>query len=290
MRLIAAIGFLLPKRAFLFLALVLCTPPVGSKTISLFSTPNPLGPYTLALIKLALSYSDTEYDILSISKEFSFARRVMETKENRISVLWGGAYLQKESGLQAIKIPIFKGLMGYRLFLISKSNKNAFSAIDRFSQLTKFTYGQGQGWADSAILSHNNLNVFEVDNYNNLFPMVAANRFDLLPRGSIEIWAELDNRPHLGLAVEKNVALYYPLPFYFYVNKDNIALENDLSRGLNAAILDKSFDNLFYNFPLIKEAIKKSRLNERKIFTLENPNFIGKNPFESEHYWHKPGE
>ena len=103
--------------------------------------------------------------------------------------------------------------------------------------------------------------------YSGLFGMLNANRIDWVPRSVNEIWAEAARHPEL--AIEPHIALHYPTADYFFVNRNNPALAENVRQGLEAALADGSFERLFYLHygPLIQRA----RLDQRLIIELPNP-------------------
>lgn len=140
------------------------------------------------------------------------------------------------------------------------------------SQLKEqYKAGFGSQWADMEILRINQIPVIGTVKYSNLFRMLSAKRFDYFPRGINEIWQEVstmkDSYPNL--AVEPKLALYYPYPVYFFVNKANEKLANRLERGLKIAIADGTFKALFLKYH--QAMIKQASLQDRRLFTLENP-------------------
>ncbi|MCP3922029.1 MAG: hypothetical protein GY714_05515 [Desulfobacterales bacterium] len=54
-----------------------------------------------------------------------------------------------------IRIPLNKGLVSYRLFLIHKDNADQFKQISTIDRLKKLIPGQGLGWNDVDILKCN---------------------------------------------------------------------------------------------------------------------------------------
>ncbi|MFP5393583.1 MAG: hypothetical protein ACLGI6_18875, partial [Gammaproteobacteria bacterium] len=68
-----------------------------------------------------------------------------------------------------------------------------------------------------------------------LFAMLAVKRFDYFPRGLFEVWAEAAMPENRGLTIENSLMLYYEMPLYFWVRRDNVALAKRLERGLKLA-------------------------------------------------------
>lgn len=178
----------------------------------------------------------------------------------------------REQQFLAIRIPILQGILGYRVLMVHKDHLPLFANIHNINELTaRFRAGFGTQWADLAILKENGLSVTPVVKYDGLFKMLEKQRFDYIPRGINEAWQELitfaDDCPNLAIA--PSIALYYPYPVYFFVNKHNTALANRIERGLNIALRDGSFRKLFLRYH--QDDILRADLRHRKIFKLSNP-------------------
>jgi ABC-type amino acid transport substrate-binding protein len=124
--------------------------------------------------------------------------------------------------------------------------------------------------------------------YESLFRMIEAGRVDIFPRGIGEIFEELGTREHSlsNVIIEPDLLLYYPWPYYFFVNKDNTALAERLENGLLKMIDDGSFDEIFWRFH--GEAIGRARLDERRIIRLTNPLLPPSTPLDDERLWFQP--
>lgn len=150
---------------------------------------------------------------------------------------------------RAVRIPLRKGILGYRIALIARDRQAEIDKIRNLGDLRKVSIGQGIGWGDVAIYEANGIKVHTAG-YENLFKMVAANRIDLFPRGISEIFPEYAARDDVipDLAVEKNLLIYYPWPYYFFFNKSNNALAKRVETGLGKMMKDGSFDALFLKY------------------------------------------
>ncbi|MBI3146437.1 MAG: amino acid ABC transporter substrate-binding protein, partial [Pseudogulbenkiania sp.] len=187
-----------------------------------------------------------------------------------------------------VRIPIEKGLLGYRVALISQDRQPAIDRVRTLADLRKLTIGQGIGWGDTDLYRYNGVKVFEA-NYNSLFSMVSSGRFDLFPRGVGEVFAEYDaySGRHPKLAIEKNLVLYYPWPYYFFFNrKTGAPLANRVEEGLRMMIRDGSFDTWFQNH--YGAAIRRANLAGRRIIRLENPSLPEATPLDDASLWYKP--
>ncbi|PKI13880.1 hypothetical protein [Colwellia sp. 12G3] len=228
--------------------------------------------YYLALLELALENSKEEFGEYQLQKAIQpmFQNRaIVEIKNNRnLSVIWTMTSQKREQELNAIRIPILRGLGGYRIFLIQEGQQDKFSKIKSAKQLKKLYAGQGYDWPDSYILTDNQYRLITGPGHTTLFNMLQHGRFDYMPRALHEPWNEV--AMFKGLQVESSLALHYPSPYYFFVSNDNPKLKKRIEIGLIKAEKNGSFLRLFDNHPVTKNMLATAKLGQRKILKLKN--------------------
>jgi len=226
--------------------------------------------YYVKLLDLALSKTGVQY-ALHPNETPMVSPRVMQKMETNdgIDVTWGPTTREQEQRLLPIRIPIDKGILGWRLFLIKKQDRHLFEDIHSLEQLKSVSAGLQRYWSDTEILRANGMKVVDTTHYEALFDMLAADRFHYFPRGVGEIWDEQKSHADQGLEVEQHLALHYPAYTYFFVSKKNAKLGGLIEQGLHASMKDGSFDKLFEQYN--GEAIKRAHLNTRTVFELKNP-------------------
>ena len=239
---------------------------------------------TLVMDKTKDTYGDYKISAHSTSIPQARALKMLEA-DLKITLLWTMTSKAREESLGAIYFPLQKGLLGHRVFIIRKQDQIRFSNINSLEQLKQLTAGQGHDWPDTKILISNGLPVEKSPDYDSLFAMLKAHRFDYYPRGITEATGELEQLNDDSLTLESRLLLRYPAPLYFFVNKNNQRLKNRLTEGLMQAHRDGSFDALFYNQPSIKKALHHSNLENRRIFDLANPDTLNKDGFEKSEFW-----
>lgn len=275
--------------AICIMVLLLSSQNIHASTLLHTKSNDPKEVLVLEILKLALSKNEQNksYQYEPYSSFLTEARLFQMVKDRTLSVMWAGTQEKYEQELLPIRIPVLKGLLGHRIFIIRSDDQSRFDNIERFEQLQNIPLGQGRFWGDTAILQHNNLNTITPVKYESLFHMLEGSRFDYFPRAVHEPFSEVELRKELNLAVEKNILLVYPFAMYFFVNRSDIELANDIDTGFRAAIADGSYNALFFNHPMIKEAIDKSNLKSRTVFRLNNPNLSPETPLEDETMWLK---
>ena len=281
--------FQLPVFIILLMILGVCQAAFAEvKTLRVNDSNDPNGDYAVAMIKLALDHMDTKYNVDVGKENMTQARANEEVKTGKLDLIWTTTDKATEEELEPIRIPLFKGLLGCRIFIINKKNQHKFDQVKTFEDLKKLTYGQGKTWADGKILEANGLTVIKTYKYDNLFYMVDGDRFDAFPRGVHEPFGEIEKRPDLNLGVENSILLIYKMDLYLYTRKENRKFAKELEEGFNKAIADGSFDQLFYSSPQVKDIMEKANMKNRKVFYLENPTLHKDTPLDRKELWADP--
>jgi len=117
--------------------------------------------------------------------------------------------------------------------------------------------------------------------------MLSYNRFDAFSRGANEILDEYQsrNKTYPDLVIEKNIALFYQLPMYFWFANTNegAILAKRVSEGMHKMIEDGTYDNIFSRY--FGNAIKRLNLANRRIFKIKNPFLSNKTPVNDSKMW-----
>ncbi|XOV80544.1 MAG: substrate-binding periplasmic protein [Aestuariibacter sp.] len=243
--------------------------------------------YTLELLNKALFTAGERY----ISQPLGYYPprgrdfNMMEKKEG-IDIMWGSARRDRESRFLAIRIPIFKGLIGWRIPLVMNEQKDMFKTVDTLSELTKLRPGQYFRWTDTAILRENGIDVFAVNTRETLMDMLVSGKFDYYPRAVIEIEYEYQQNKARGVVIDDHILMIYPTAFYYYVHKENKALARNLNKGLEQMIVNGEMDRLFdKHFGAI---LNQMAIHRRHIFRLQNSNIPDTAPLSRSELWLDP--
>lgn len=277
---------------FFSLLMVAALPVQAAKPLSVVHPDRPSAidaryDFQIRLLKMALDKSGVAYHMRPSSIKMEQGRSLLQLEKGEdIDVLWSMTSREREQKLRPIRIPIDRGLTGYRVFLIKQENLQKFSRVRTLEQLRRYEAGQGTHWPDTRILQANGLNVYGATAYENLFSMLDAKRFDYFPRSITEVWDEIEAHPGRNLVIEPTILLTYPTAAYYFVNKNNEALASAIESGLLRAIRDGSFDLLFDEY--YGEFIRKADLRNRKVIRLQNPLLSEKTPFSQRHFWFHP--
>lgn len=244
--------------------------------------------YQFKLLKLALERSGLAYELRPATRTMSQARQkvALANRTGSIDVAWFGASKRAESKLKPVYIPIFKGLLGWRIAFIHADKQPAFRKVETLADLRVFNAIQGLSWPDTDILRHSGIEVGEA-RYDLLPRMIAGGRADWFPRSVIEIWPEKKRwqGQYPELAIERHFAVVYRFALLFYVAPGDDELHRAIREGLKAAHADGSVDELFRNDPAVKKALAKANLSERTRIELPNPLITDALKAIPEKYW-----
>jgi hypothetical protein len=246
--------------------------------------------YWIGLLKLALDKSGHPYNIKPvIEKNMSHARLINSLSNNGpVNIAFMGTNKHTEQKLLAIYIPVFRGLMGYRVMMTTQDSMRYFANVSDVTQLKNVNFGLGFDWADEPIMKDANLTVITAP-YDDLFKMLAGGRFDAISRAAHEIKAEHDIvvKSHPKLTIEPNLIFAYRLPSFFFVGPNNSKLAKVITLGLENAYKDGSFLTYFKNHPVIISALNLINQPNRKWINLQNNHLSDKVNNINSLYWLK---
>ena len=243
--------------------------------------------YPIQVLNLALRESGVPFEMRASPVHMSQSRALQQLAAGTdVNVIWSMTTTERERNLLPIRIPIDKGLLGWRVFLINKDRAADFTKIKALKDLRGLQAGQGHDWPDTEILRANGLTVQTGTTYDGMFNMLKARRFDYFPRSLIEVWGEQKAFGGQELEIERTLILHYPTAFYFFVNKKDHKLAQTLERGLNQAIANGRFDQLFQQ--TYGDLLSRANLAGRTRLTLHNPLLPLATPLERKALWMAP--
>lgn len=239
----------------------------------------------LGILKVAIRQIEPNAKFESPSEFIPQFRAEADVLNGTMSVVWGSSTPEREAKLKAIQIPAIKGLLGHRIFIIRPEDQYKFDRVRTLDDLKKLKAGQGIDWGDTAILRAAGLNVVTANRYESLFFMADGGRFDYFPRGVHEPWEELNLNADLNLTVEKNLMLVYPLTMTYYVAPNNQELHDIIYQGLERAIQNGAYDEFFLNHPMVRDALEKSNVSQRRVIRIDNPYLPASTPLDRPEFW-----
>jgi hypothetical protein len=246
--------------------------------------------YQEALLKLALDKTGVRYKMVASSRLKYQSKALRQLKENiEVNVVWSMTDRQREDDLLPIRIPLAKGLIGWRVFLSHKNKPFYSKPMNDLSDLLVYSAVQGIDWPDTKILQANGFNVLGAQNHSEAVKLLSRQQADFYPRSVIEVLNELKQEgADPDIKLKKGIALQYKAAMYFFVNKSNITLSRLIKVGLERAIEDGSFDELFYQYH--SHIFEQLELDDATYYELDNPLLPLKTPILESKYWYKKGD
>lgn len=189
-----------------------------------------------------------------------------------------------------VRIPIDRGMLGYRVLLVHRDLVPRLAQVTTLGDLAAIRFGSKTGWADSTILRNAGLRVVMGDSFDGMFRMLVNRRFDALGRGAGEALRETKEKEAElpDIVIEPHLLLVYPMPVYFWFNKDEAGrLRAERVRaGLALMIADGGLDKLFAEE--FGPVLATLDFAHRQVIRLDNP-FLGpEDPLWDERYWFRP--
>jgi hypothetical protein len=226
----------------------------------------------LALEKTRASHGDFQ---LHFSNDYYSMGRATQMLINRdkADVMWASVTPDREQVMRVIPYDLLRGLSNYRALIIRPDRQKKFMDVHNLQAFKKLTSGGGSNWTATRILRMQGIKVSTAPKYESVLKMLAAGRFDYISRGLHEAQADLTHGRLLGLqlAVEEGILLKYkhPVSYSFFVSKQNLALAERLTAGLQLAEEDGSLEAEFMNIKVLRDAFSYLDQN-RRIFVLDN--------------------
>ena len=218
------------------------------------------------ILALALEKAPGAYVLEQWGGRMERGRSLQEViRGSNLDVLWAVTTRERERQMLPVRIPLDKGLSGWRLALIMQKDSARFAAVRQLGDLPVVTGNSSES----------------------LHAMLGAGRFDYFPRSLGEAVREADQFAARGIVAAPGFVLHMRSAVYFFVNKNNRALAAALEQGLRTAIHDGSFEQLFRE--LNESSIERARLDQRRVIELANPELPPETPLAEQHLWFTPG-
>ncbi|MDA8622019.1 hypothetical protein N9L48_05155 [Psychrosphaera sp.] len=232
------------------------------------------GDYYSELLHLALSKTQKEYGpykIQYVNSNLVQERALHELNSgNSFDVYWSVSTKVRETFARPIRVPLLRGLIGYRVSLILKDRLSEFKSVNSDIKFKEFAAGQGHDWPDFDILKANKFSIFPASLYESLIDLLALKRIDHFPRGLNELIREVELLNDNRFTIEPNFILQYPSYEFFFVALNNTRLANRIEKGLLLAQEDGSFDEVFERFVRFEKIYDTLKLGERQVIEINN--------------------
>ncbi|GEA50225.1 hypothetical protein VIN01S_10290 [Vibrio inusitatus NBRC 102082] len=181
---------------------------------------------------------------------------------------------EREASFLSVKVPIFMGLLGYRMMIISPEKRMEFEEITSEDQLKNLVACQGTAWPDADILEDSGYKVFRVDKFEQMFEELHDGGCDYFPRGITEGYGELEyyneKNPEKPLAKFDSVLIHYQVPLMFYTSHNNFELAAKIQYGMERMVENGELEALLKTHPVTQSAFPLSKWKNSKIYSVPN--------------------
>lgn len=233
--------------------------------------------YLTDVLKLTLEKTTEEYgpyELQYFTETMTANRSKLETEKGmRIDLLfsphWRGHFVDP-SKVIAVEFPVVNGMLGLRNLISTEGTGALLDKTESMMSFKQLVAGLGP-WIDAEILAANQIEVVEAQTLEALFPMLMHGRFDYIPLSMLDAHTTLTTRKidFPGIVLNREISVFYPLPFYLYVNARKPELAERLKKGVAAALADGSIDSLFsQHFFYVRPELQGKK---RKLVVLHNP-------------------
>jgi hypothetical protein len=234
------------------------------------------GPYALRQLPVPMSPERVNQELLEA--------------DGKINILVRATDATLERHFLPVRLPVDRGLLGNRIFLVRAADLPALAAVRTLGDLRRLRAGLGYDWADLRIMDAAGIPTVASHSYEGLFTMLYAGRYDFFSRALDEAVREYDERHarHPQLAIEPTLLLRYPLPRYFFLRRDaqGRKLAARIEAGMEIMIKDGSLDALFRQYK--GKLLERVGIQQRRVLTIPNPELSPETPLARKELWYDP--
>jgi len=246
--------------------------------------------YEIGVIQMALDHADGRHRLTLIELPNVPQARILAMLDRNVDVntFITGYAREREKRFFQVDIPITRGLLGHRVFMVHQRHENFFQSVKTQADLQSIKMGSGIGWMDTRVLLNAGFDVV-TSTYQNLWGMLENGRFEAFNRGVAEVPLEWTRIKKAGkpLTLEPHVMVSYPFDAFIYVTRENPALYHVLKQGLIRAYETGAFLEYFRTHPSIRAMKDSVQPEKRHHIRLENPFLSPRIRKIAPSYWHK---
>ncbi|WP_406610104.1 hypothetical protein [Agarivorans sp. JK6] len=249
--------------------------------------------YLVKLLELAINETELEFgpakvEFMPVNLGQNLVLELLDI-ENVLDVVASAPTPEREVQFRSARVPLFMGLLGYRMMLIKPRDQAKFAAITRPDQLKTLRACQGSAWPDADILEAQGYQVVRVDELATMFEYLQDGKCDYFPRAITEGYGELafynQRNPNRPLADFDQILLHYTVPLYFFTSHRNYVLASRLQLGLERAIAKGRMQELMAQHPVTQVAYPLDKWRETVVFEVLNPDLPKSTPLYNPRLW-----
>lgn len=248
--------------------------------------------YEAKLLRIALDHAPGDHRLVYVDIDYSQGRAFRELADGTapINILYSGYSRARETKTRMIYIPLTRGLLGNRMFLIHRKSARLFDKITTVKQLAKrITIGVGTTRPEEIILPSAGFSIVRSPG-NQLIPMLLRGRFTSLIYGLDEIDLVYKDVIHreggVDIIINETALLSYPFDSFFFVAPGDKERAKIVELGLKSAYASGAFMKHFETFPPIQAGLALMKKHNPRIFSIENPDLSDEVRAIPAEYWH----
>ncbi len=230
--------------------------------------------YFTGLISEAIRYADPSRKVeFRYGQVMEQGRALYELEAGNIDIFWVATSAEREKTLKAVPIPLTRGFLGVRQFIIRKDQQDLFDKVKSLDDLRDLVACQGRYWPDTEILQQAGLAVMTNPVYRNLFEQLRSGRCDYFPRAIYEGPTELRmfGNEYPELMVYRPLILAYPSATYFFTSKNNAVLADMLTLGLQRMVEKGALKDYMRQQKLTSHLFPLSQWQGTRWLSIDNP-------------------
>lgn len=230
------------------------------------------GRYVVRLLSEALQRARLGYTLQPLPAQRLIQGRLeleLAQPEGRADLMWAMASRQRETQVTAVRVPLDRGLIGWRVLVVRRDELSRWPRTLSREQLQLRIAGQGLHWPDVDILRSNGLRVETGLDAQTLYAMLRKGRIDYFPRSVLEVTDELTQLAASDLTLVPGLLLRYPAVSYVYLGTGAEALAGPLTEALRALAAEGRQRALFDE--CFGAQLAALQLPQRRVISLGNP-------------------
>jgi hypothetical protein len=229
--------------------------------------------YTFLQFLNAMKNNGHTYSLNQYPEKLTRPRQLLhfELEKSQCDVFTGGANLEYSARFLRVDIPLTRGLLGYRYFMVENEqleNLASLSTIKEFKE--HLIIGSNTAKLKNDIFNYNNFNIMNSTS-GRAWLMLKGQRFNAIQRSIVGNISKRE-KSRTESSIYRNLMVYYHADLFFYVNKNRKDLHEILLNGLIKAYKNGSFMKTFDNHSDITQALNfLNNFEEKNIYGMKNP-------------------
>jgi len=243
--------------------------------------------YVVRLLGLALTEAGFAHRLAPSRWPMVQTRALRELEEGTgsLQVTWTMTTPEREAQLRPVRIPLYKGLYGWRVMLVPRRTPDLLAGVRHLDDLRKVPMVQGHDWPDTTLLRANGLTVHTAQSFEALFRLLDSGPAQAFPRSVAEVaWDQ--ERHQDRCVIDPHLVLSYPAAIYAFVHREDAELAEALTLGLNRLVASGRMDRLFQQH--VKPLVAPLKVAQRRVIELHNPHLPPDTPLHRRELWWRP--